>query len=371
MKNKKHLAVGKRGISLTALALAACMLLTLAGSEIGRAKAVNLEDGGCSLEVTLGTDEDLAKENVVIDLYKVADAEAVSGYDTYTLKPTGVYANVESIKTSLGDMTKLANEDYKAMAQAAAAYTFQTSGVSVAKTVDGSQAGSEISRLDSGLYLLVARGADMDKPVDYVTTVTDEEGQETLATIAYSDTYTYTFAPELIALPSKPANADGDVMTSNPEDWLYDLSVTLKSERTLRFGDLEIRKNLPTYAADEPSTFLFRVNAYKDNPDGQLLYSAVHAIPFSDAGTNSITIKGVIPVGAYVEVTEEYSGPAYRVQGDATQTVTIPASDEGDFASVTFTNIYQGGTTTSGGAITNHFEYNAEGGNAGWNWTQQ
>lgn len=381
MRDKKHLAVGKRGISLTALALVACMLLAPAGAEIGRARAVEI-DQECSLTVTPGNYEDLADAGVVIDLYKVADAKAAPGYDAYTFQFTGAYAGLDSVK-AVGDMTKITNEDYQAIAQEAASLTLASEGVSVAKAVDGQPSGSPITetsggRLASGLYLLIARGGDLTDKDDYIRHIsTEEEGKAgtKLATIAHSDKYTYTFEPQLIALPGRTVlNADGTVQsneTSNNEvPWQYDLAVTLKPEQTLRFGILEIVKNLQAYEAGGTTVFVFRVDAYKDETKTNLLYSGVHPVTFSGAGAQSIRVEDLIPAGAYVEVTEDYPGPDYRLQGDAVQTAVIPAPDNGDYASVTYTNAYVG-TVTYGGAVTNHFEYNADGGEAGWNWTQQ
>lgn len=370
------------------------MPLALASGDVGSARAVEL-DKECSLTVTPGTHEDLANAQVVIDLYKVADAEAVSGYDTYTFKPTSAYGGMESIKR-LEDMTEITNEDYQAVAQEAMALTLKTEGVSVAKTVDGQPADSPIKtdqdgkNLKSGLYLVVARGADLTEVDDYVTSVRTEgeEAATKLATVAHSDTYTYTFEPQLIALPSRMVlGADGTIEsneTSNTVDWQYELAVTLKPEQALRFGNLEIIKNIPVYADGEPASFVFRIDAYRDEAKTKTLYSDVRTITFSGAGSQSVLIENKIPVGAYVEVTEEYSGTAYTQQlGEdetAVKTAVIPAPGEAEIrnaASVTFTNIYQGGTTTSGGAITNHFGYN-EGGeetrsveDTGWKWTQQ
>ena len=151
MRDRNYLAVRKRGISLTSLALAVCMLLTLSGPGIGRAKAVEL-DRECSLTVTPGNYEDLADAGVVVDLYKVADAKAVPEYDTYAFQFTGAYAGLESIK-ALGDTTKAVNEDYQAIAQEAAALTLASEGVSVAKTVDGRPAGVPIAETADGQKL--------------------------------------------------------------------------------------------------------------------------------------------------------------------------------------------------------------------------
>lgn len=386
MRDRKHLAVGKRGLSLTALALAVCMLLPLTESGIGRAKAVEL-DQECSLTVTPGNYEDLADAGVVVDLYKVADAQAVPEYDTYAFQFTGAYAGLDSVK-ALGDMTDVVNEDYQAIAQEAAALTLASEGVSVAKTVDGQPAGTPITetadgrKLTSGLYLLIARGAGLTEKEDYLKYISGEDGggaAPKIATVAHSDQYTYTFEPQLIALPGRMLlNEDGTVQSNetsnNDVPWQYDLAVTLKPEQALRFGVLEIEKNLPVYGTGGTAVFVFRVDAYQDETKTRLLYSGVHPITFSGAGVQRIRVENLIPAGAYVEVSEDYPGPNYRLTGDALQTAVIPAPDGGDYASVTYTNAYQG-TTTYGGAIVNHFEYHAGGGeageDAGWSWIRQ
>lgn len=68
MDDKKLSVAGKRGISLTAIALAACMLLSLSGWSVKNAWAIDLERN-CSLTVRPGSMEDVEHANVVIDLY--------------------------------------------------------------------------------------------------------------------------------------------------------------------------------------------------------------------------------------------------------------------------------------------------------------
>ena len=80
---RKHRTAGGRWAP--AAVLLAAVLLVLSVPFGGKpAYAVDL-DANCSLEVTPGSvtmAEDLATANVVIDLYRVADAVPVTGYDT-------------------------------------------------------------------------------------------------------------------------------------------------------------------------------------------------------------------------------------------------------------------------------------------------
>lgn len=210
------------------------------------------------------------------------------------------------------------------------------------------------------MYLVIARGSEI---ADYVTKAVDETGSEKLATIAWSDEYVYTYLPELISLPGKEA-VDGTISTANPGDWLYDASATLKPSQSLRFGSLEIVKTLTSYETSGPADFVFQVEAYKDETKAEVVYSNVVRLSFTGAGSQSTVLADVIPVGAYVEVTEVYSGASYSLVGEATATAVIQAAET---AQVSFTNEYNS-SGNHGGAVTNRFDYSSE---SGWGWTQE
>ena len=169
----------------------------------GAAKAVDFNKA-CSLTVAPVAPEntdmanDLKKANVVVDLYKVADAEPVSGYDAYTYKFLDGYQELKDVYDSNPD-----NADWREMAQDAAQYALEK-GTPVREAVP---VDTEIGELGCGLYLLIARGADVE---NYKTTVKQEDGSESIATLAYSERYKYTYAPELISLPSKQ-DVDGNL----------------------------------------------------------------------------------------------------------------------------------------------------------------
>lgn len=379
MKNKKIPIFGKRSISLTALALAVCMILGLALKEPRNAYAVELGQN-CSLTVDPGIHEEGAdgeepetKAQVAIDLYKVADAEKVDGYDTYSLKANGTYAGIGSIR-ALEELSSITNEEYRAIAQEAAALILATPGTSISPTASGT-AGKAIEsssggKLESGLYLMIARDAELTDPKDYVTTVKDEGGTEQVATVAHSDRHTYTFLPELVALPSRAAlGEDGAITgnnTANRADWQYDLTVTLKPSQSLRFGTLEIVKNLTGDPQGEPASFVFQVDAYKDSSKEQRVYSNLFTAKFHGESSRTITVENVLPAGAFVEVKEVYSGVSYQPETSQTQTAVIPAAEGDGKAVVSFTNRYVG-SSASGGVITNHFEYHA----GNWDCTQE
>lgn len=325
----------RKGNLLLAFVLAVCAVLATPALD-GAAKAVDVSKS-CTLTVSPGGAdfaEDLAKANVVIDLYKVADAVEDDGYDTYNYKFLGGY-------TGLKYSGKPDNAEWTALAKEAAKIALNGDS----PVVKGAEVNKAMSIPGCGLYLIIARGADI---TDYVTA----EGN----TIARTPEYTYTFAPSLVSLPSKEADENGNINTAGDGEWLYDLSVTLKPERDQRNGSLEIVKTLQTYETKAPVTFVFEVKI-----EGQA--SKIVRLTFTQPGQKSELIEG-IPVGAVVTVTEVYSGGAYELVSEPEQTVTIPADG---IASVAFINDYDN-SDKGGGAVINQFDYDAEAKH--WNWTQ-
>ena len=179
--------------------------------------------------------------------------------------------------------------------------------------------GMEIRDLSTGLYLIAAR--DVESPQ-----------------------YIYSFTPYLVSLPGNDYGQEGA-----PDDWKYEVTVSLKPSREDRYGDLEIIKSLKTFNSTlGGADFIFSIEAEKD---GVIVYSDVKSIVFDGAGTKSIKIAEQIPAGAVVTVTEVYSGASYEVISDLTQTETIIAEET---VSVNFTNDYNDGLN-GGTSVVNHF----------------
>ena len=327
-------------------------LIVAAPGLSGEAKAVNLGEE-CSLTISPGSSEftDLSEANVVVDLYKVADAEEVSGYDTYTYTFGESYNELQDIYNEKDNNPD--NAAWKQMAQAAAQVVLGD-GSSVEPTTKGASVNVEVEGLTAGLYLLIARGSDV---TDYKTTVTTDEGTQTIATIANSPTHVYTFAPELISLPGKEGNT-----TAGNGEWIYKMPVTLKPEQSPRYGSLEIIKNLDTYKEGDPAVFVFQVEGMLD---GKNVYSNVATLQFTEPGQKKALIDK-IPVGATVTVTEVYSGASYTIES-----ADVPGENETisaeEVLSATFTNDYHT-TTHGGGGVNNHFTYDTQ---TGWQWDQQ
>lgn len=345
-----------------ALAVAVLAVGVLAVAVPGMTVFANMIDlaAQCSLTVHPGDIPDLENAEVVIDLYKVADAVEEEGYDTYGYSATAAFS---LLAEDLTDTASLTTERYQMLADQAAKLVLD-SGMSIQKTVDGAATDQAMTGLDCGLYLVIARGANIPRYV-----VDTEDGK--LATIAYSGEYTYTFLPELISFPGTASVLTGEVgeegnrqeINTGDGEWVYDITATLKPSQSERFGSLEIVKNLLSYEISDPASFVFQVEAYEDETKEYPVYSNVVSISFTSAGQKRVLLEDVIPVGSYVEITEVYSGAVYHLVTEEMQTAVIEAEE---IASVKFTNDYEE-INRGGGAVTNHFEYESE---TGWGWTK-
>lgn len=348
-KNGRHRgSISRLVCPLLAFVLAAGLIIASPGPG-GEAKAVDLETK-CSLAVKPGGEEqleDLKEANVVVDIYKVAKAVAAdNGQDTYYYQFLDGYEELGEDYAKNPD-----NELWKRMAQTAAGYALKNEASAVSK---GASVDKTIEGLECGLYLVIARGADIE---DYETTVKDQDGVDSIATIARSKTYEYTFAPELVSLPSKHETAEDGAQTNTTGgngQWDYNMIITLKPNRKDRAGSLEIVKNLATYNVNDPAVFVFQVEA---EIGGKNVYSDVVTMIFTEAGQKKVVLDK-IPAGATVKVTEIYSGASYEVTSADEQTAVISVSD---VASVEFDNDHST-TNHGGGGVNNHFTYDSKDG---------
>lgn len=359
-RNSRHRgSISRLVCSLLVLALAVGLIIVSPGAgrkvkavEFGKPCSITVEPGGEGLL------EDLKDADIVIDIYEVAKAvDAGNGQDTYDFEFLEGY-------TQLGEALSkdLTSKDWKKMAQTAAAYALD-SGVPV--TSGKLSENKTFGNLECGLYLIIARGSGID---DYTTTVTDEENNQNIATIAHSEKYTYSFLPELISLPSKKGyDESGNPVntTAGNGDWVYNMNVTLKPQQRPHLGSLEIVKNLTTYNVNDPAVFVFQVEAKVGN---DTVYSDVVTLIFTEAGEKKALLEKKIPVGADVTVTEVYSGASYKITSDDVQKTTILNAT--DVASVTFRNDHDT-TTHGGGGVNNHFTYDYSGGRWKWQSEQQ
>lgn len=363
-------------LALASILAAGCIAAALGGT-VRAADPLNLSEP-CTLQVKVEpkamTEEGEKKEapEVVIDLYKVANAVKEEGYDAYHLEPIDAFAGLK-VDLTVGEDTD--PKIWKSLAQSAAAIIFPETGegaVTVTDTatrVEGTDF-VQASGLGAGLYLMVPRGTDLTVEEYLIRQEAETGGAQSIKTVAYSDSYTFTYEPQLVALPSKEA-VDDTIATSNPGRWLYEMTAESKPEVSERYGTLRIDKELIEYLTGKPATFVFTVEA---TLRGRVVYSDVVALDFTAPGTQSQLIADKIPVGAFVTVTESYSGATYQgTQGSAavqTLTMTNVAPEDPNFDNIaSFQNTYDN-TGRRGSAITNHFEYTDDGEGLVWNWTQ-
>lgn len=345
--------------SVLALALAVSILFTLPLWATGSARALEDESTLCSLTMHPGGDtwdEDMEKAGIVIDLYKVAGARKDASYDTYNYEVEPDFAALEQRLTA--GRAELDGSAWSDLAAEAAQIILR--GETAVEPLKSVPVNTKIEELEWGLYLVVAHGENLS---DYVKENTDGK----IVTIAQSPEYEYSFFPSLVSLPSTSDNLDAEGMNTSQGTWHYDAEGTLKPERAPRFGDLEITKTLNGYHTGTGAAFVFDVEAVLDDA---VVYSNVVSINFTESGTRTVTLTGVIPAGAVVTVTEIYSGTSYTVVGDSAKTVTVSAEE---LASVAFENEYND-NGNHGGSILNSFEFTPDPelpGGGEWSWTQQ
>ncbi len=378
-KSRKRFRGRLMGLALASILAAGCVAAAVGGTA--RAAAPLDLSASCTLQVrvepkALAEGEEAQSPEVAIDLYKVADAVKEESYDAYRLEVLDAYDGLD-VDITVGELEDEAlRQAWKDQAQNAAAVIFAEGNyVEPAATAVKAEGADvvEFSELDPGLYLMVPRGAGLERE-DYLVREEAEEIPEPIRTIAYSDSYTFTYSPQLVALPTRESG-DNTAATSNPGEWIYSLTgmnaAESKPALSDRFGALRIDKELTEYVSGSPATFIFTVEA---TLRGKLVYSNVVSLAFNAPGTRSELILERIPVGAEVTVTETYSGTTYQTAPGSAQvqtlTMTNVSPEDAAFDNIaSFRNIYDG-SGRQGSAITNHFEYADDGQGLVWNWTQ-
>ena len=363
MRDVKRLKAGRRSLCSAAVALILMAVLIILPSVSGSTASVDLSKG-VSLEVhpsgggstSSFEDSDIDDANVVIDLYKVADAEQVDGYDTYKFTskdPYKVLFNESEISIDNKDIT---NDTWRQLGQEAAEIALGTKGgTPQVPEPKGSDMNTQIPTADSGvtltpgLYLVIARGSDIADD-NYIKSLDNDK----IVTIARSKKYEYTFEPELVALPTKD-DVDGTINTANPGEWKYDSEIYLKAERTERRASLEIVKTLDRYETKDPVTFIFQVEGKL--PGTNEVYSNVIPMVFTAAGTQKSDPIENLPVGMEMTVTEIYGGDNYKLTTSSTDPdPLVIAADK--IVQAKFENDYDD-TFKGGGSIINKFSYDA------------
>lgn len=324
----------KRIKTAGALTLAAITVLSAAGlSSVYGALGVET-DKNCSLTFTLDDDTEFAELRdleIPVDVYKVADITEEAVYDTakYTDFAGLGLENVSSTTTA-EEWAQMAEDAMKIVENKKIA---PTADVKVTKPAGAPESTGVINDLETGMYLVQAE------------TVQTRE-------------YTYDFTPYLVSLPNNYYSKE------NPDDtWVYNVTTGMKPQQTLRYGDLEIVKDLTEYNASlKDALFVFQVEGTRN---GEQVYSDVVSIKFNQAGKKSVLVKH-LPAGTKVTVKEVYAGGSYsNTSGDTQETVIVAEGITDNPASVSFTNTYNG-KLIPGTGIVNHIEIE----NGNWDWKQ-
>ena len=326
----------------------------------GEAAASTVPLTGLSLTVNKGDVKalpDLANAEVVIDLYLIAKAAPDTGGhgDTYIFETPAVELSKDI--TKYDNLPKVVPGDAAATSAAAEAFWGPLKKEAAKKVLGGSavtlsattkDAGKAFTELAGGLYLAVARGKDLTDLEDY--RFTNDDGD--VYTIAYSPSYEYQFAPELIAIPDKGNHSTAD------GTWQKTFTANMKPGQEPRYGDVEILKKVSvpqdnTYLAEgHQVTFVFLVEA-KD-ADNKTVYKDYVSITYPG---DSYYIEGKIPAGATVTVTEKYPGAGFRntsMTEPQKMVLTTAPDDEQEPLTFTAVNTFDN-TLIRGFGIENHY----------------
>lgn len=202
---------------LSALALAICLLVALTcGGQIAMADGGFPPAGSNTLKVAAinTADEslkaDITKANVVVDVYKVADAVPDETFARYQ------YILVEPFGTGQIDYDDFDADKWMELADAAAKLVTASTPY---QTIAANDA-STLTLPGDGLYLLLPHGKDVK--LDYGEKVAD-------SLTAKGAVYNYSFLPSFIVAPTKEPGPDGTIHTDTG-DWMRDIDVALKPE---------------------------------------------------------------------------------------------------------------------------------------------
>lgn len=333
----------------------------------------------------------------VYDLYRVAYAKEVPGYDTYDYTLVAPFTGLDvkasapternaefwadlaqkSAKIALG-----LNEGTKQITPIGDSASYVGNAMGTALTIPGYEV-STGQTISAGLYLVITRSNDFawNKPSDYVV-----NENNTVSTLAHTDNWDYYYAPQLISIPTKEPITEGDedvIKTSNPGAWIYNPTAVLKPTAKPRNGILEIRKTLTNYADlskdgtyFEPMTFSFSVVGTKD---GKEVYRKVVALSVKTPVDEELVARlEDIPVGTTVTVTESYSGAHAdgRPTTETTVDINAPYATGKDgtigtvISSVAFENV-NNNTHRGGHGVENKFVFeknDEKPGQSKWNW---
>ncbi|MBR4462014.1 MAG: hypothetical protein IKS51_05500 [Erysipelotrichaceae bacterium] len=307
-------------------------------------------------------------DGLVFDFYRVADIEWDGTGNNPKEQATYLVKNVKESFASLGiegkdvgyyegEFTNVNNDEMsyqklQEIASNALAIVFEnevtkTEPISTSSSLEGNVLTYK-AVLPEGLYLAVARRSTKTVKTDYIITDKDSNNNTVYRTKAESEHWIYVFQPYLVFV---------DSMKSGTID-LDDSTIMTKYNMKVRTGKLKIEKELEAFSTY--ATFVFTVEWFKnyDAETGEL--SGMIDWKYATTDTSDLeTIVENIPVGAYVRVTEYYTGAGYepvkvvtvlkdgtivqsdsktRIGQDGSVVIFIDEENEEHIAKVIFTN---------------------------------
>ncbi len=292
---------------------------------------------------------DSGADRIIVDYYRIAGITKDEHYDTFTYDLIDGYSLIGYDISNYDGLSKLESDDWNTIEE----QLFEQALANEPDVTKNFGEKTDDGEVTAGLYLMVVHNLEKTKAEDYA---------EDNTTTAYTEQYVYTFTPQLVSLPSTNENTREEMKTSDGT-WIYDLTVTLKSERERRLCTLRIEKLLESYEASSPVTFVFDIVGTIDD---EKVYSNVTSLTFSEAGLETALVEG-IPVGTHVVVTEVYSGVSYELTTDAeAETDILVPVEKGteltadNTATVRFGNKFNG-KIPHGYGIKNIFTYGKDG----------
>lgn len=343
---------------LMAISLSCAFLVVITWMGVSIHSAYGAPDAGSNqLSIDIAaTDysDELKTSDLLVDIYKIADAVADGEYDAYDYPLNGVFAEDKDLAVafSAGEWETVAKR-----------VTDIVSAGDVQATVrDYDIVGRESTfELSDGVYAVVPHGsAGVLEP-------------------AYSARHAYAFLPSIVTLPTK-SGSDGVPSSGGAGGWLQEMTICLKPDRSPLYGDIRIDKSVDKFSG-EPATFVFRV--WGSLRDGELETSPVveydnYVSMFYDGTEESSSVSLThIPAGMKLNVEEVYSSSRYDCVGSSrVETDVVPSTVDVERGSkpalsVSFSNV-RNDKITGGGGIENHFDYDGSKHDSnGWTWTKR
>lgn len=287
--------------------------------------------------VTDEDDREFLEKNLVVDLYLLAKAVPVDGYDIYAFElNTDLPA---SVKTGVNDFLAEHKDVWPQAADGSFRYTpKRTPGMSADEMFildDGSMA--ELSKMAAerifneadaiepfasapfnqaqavpfGLYVAVPHTADMTKAQYQVKVpVKGQTDKYNPAALAVAPYHVYTFSPQLISVPSLGGLVT-DTAANAYTEWDYTVEAMAKPEDQPRYASLELTKAIDEF--NGPAAFVFQITATQDQ---EIVLEKEVGLQIDRAGdTPSVKIDCCIPVDSELTIEEIYTGTTYTLSG--------------------------------------------------------